>query len=90
MSKEHETVGWTFQAWDGGHYVCTHYLPKTGFVMRCVKAPNPMLGGRKVGTIVDISERAIGRTYHRIDSEPTQHDKRCLCYICRREIARNP
>lgn len=84
-SANHETVGWTFRGWDGGHYICTHYRPETGFFMRCVKEPDPGVRIRAYGALVDVSERAIGRTYHRLDGEtmPWPHDKCCLCYICK-------
>lgn len=47
-------VGATYTGWDGFVYECTSYDPKCGFWM---EAPE-----RKTC----VSERAIGRTFHRV------------------------
>lgn len=51
-----ETVGATFHAWDGNDYKCVAYAPRSGFWM-------VLVGSSTVAT--NVSERAIGRTYHK-------------------------
>ena len=59
-----EIVGQKFKAWDGYVYVCDSYDPAIGFWMTRIDAPET----NKVDTASEwrrnVSERAIGRTYH--------------------------
>ena len=55
---DHPTVGHNFKSWDGHTYYCDSYDPAIGFWMTDVDDP----GNRR-----NVSERAIGRTYHRVD-----------------------
>lgn len=66
-----ETVGRQFRAWDGALYLCTRYLRREGFWMRVV-VESPTLCRRKVGEETCVSERAIGRTFHREPEEPCE------------------
>lgn len=52
---DHETVGHNFKGWDGKVYFCDSYDPRIGFWMTEVGNTE----NRK-----NVSERAIGRTYH--------------------------
>ena len=85
--KQHETVGHYFKA-HGDVYLCIRYLPRTGFFMRCIeKGQTQGLLNRAVGEVVDVSERAIGRTYHRIIDGAwgclyEAHEPPCACYVC--------
>ncbi len=52
---DHETVGRNFRAFGGEIYYCDSYDPRIGFWMTNVKGN----GDRR-----NVSERAIGRTFH--------------------------
>lgn len=54
---DHPTVGRKFKSWDSKVYFCDSYDPAIGFWM--TEEGNP--DNRR-----NVSERAIGRTYHRI------------------------
>jgi hypothetical protein len=51
----HHTVGHVFHGWDGGLYFCDSYDPSCGYWMTDIGAP----ANRR-----NVSERAVGRTYH--------------------------
>ena len=53
------TIGYRFRAWDKRTYLCTGYDPRHGFWMRSVDEGKPILK--------NVSERAVGRTFHRVD-----------------------
>lgn len=55
---DHPVVGKTFRAWDGKNYYCDSYDPSCGFWMTAKDDP-------KIRR--NVSERAIGRTFHEID-----------------------
>lgn len=86
--QQHETVGRYFRAF-GDVYLCTKYLRRTGFFMKVVeKGKEPGLIDRPVGHVADVSERAIGRTYHCIYDSPWDekyeaHEQPCECYVCK-------
>ncbi len=72
---DHETIGRWFKAWDGRIYFCNSHDPSCGFWMTAVLEPDGGLSdepsegqfgevGRSRRT--NVTERAIGRTYHRI------------------------
>ena len=78
--QDHETVGRWFKAWDGRIYFCNYHNPADGFCMTAVMEPDGTLSdephpdqfgavGRSRVTV--ISERAIGRTFHRIYEDGT-------------------
>lgn len=52
---DHETVGRTFTAWNGERYWCDSYDSRIGFWMTNIDNE----GDRR-----NVSERAIGRTFH--------------------------
>jgi hypothetical protein len=56
---DHHTVGQTFKGWDGKFYYCDSYDSSCGYWMTEVGNPD----NRR-----NVSERAIGRTYHQIYS----------------------
>ena len=59
---DHHTVGRRFRAWDGHTYFCDSYDPGCGYWMtREGSATNQTDADRR-----NVSERAIGRTYHRV------------------------
>ena len=81
---QHETVGWRFRA-GGAIYRCTRYTP-TGFDMLLVEGEDTIYDPpRRPGYVTNVSERAIGATFHRVyrDNEPTPHEQPCVCYICK-------
>jgi hypothetical protein len=56
-NPDHDTVGHKFRSWDGNIYFCDSYDPRIGFWMTDVGNPD----NRK-----NVSERAIGRSYHKL------------------------
>ena len=62
-TSDRSTVGKKYKAWDGRTYLCFGYDPRHGFWMRSVD------GGETRQT--NVSERAIGRTYHQLREAPT-------------------
>jgi hypothetical protein len=54
---DHHTVGRRFRAWDGHIYHCDSYDPACGYWMTREGEP-----ARRV----NVSERAIGRTFHEV------------------------
>jgi len=54
---DHPVIGRSFRGWDGKTYLCESYDPTCGYWMTAVD------GSRRT----NVSERAIGRTYHRIE-----------------------
>lgn len=54
---DHHTVGRRFRAWDGNTYYCDSYDPRIGYWMTNESDP----ADRR-----NVSERAIGRTFHEI------------------------
>lgn len=52
---DHHTVGHEFKAWDGKRYFCDSYDPRIGYWMTEVGNPDNR---------TNVSERAIGRTFH--------------------------
>jgi len=53
----HHTVGKRFRGWDGNIYFCDSYDPSCGYWMTDEKNSS----NRR-----NISERAVGRTYHEV------------------------
>lgn len=84
-ARVHDTVGWRFQSL-GIEYRCTRYDERRGFWMRVLAIhETPPMYDRVIGEECCVSERAIGRTYHRIytDHTPEAHEDPCDCYVCR-------
>ena len=87
--RTHETVGRYFRAWDSSIYLCTSWHRASGFWMRVI-VKGDADGARGVGEEACISERAIGRTYHRLPDHEIpagaplfpEHAQPCNCYIC--------
>jgi hypothetical protein len=87
--EEHDTVGWRFK-FCGAVYRCTRYERAQGFWMRLIEKSVPLSfeDGHELGYETCVSERAIGRTYHKVWSwdkgeKPEPHAANCECYICR-------
>ena len=57
----HDTVGHNFRGWDLKIYFCDSYDPRIGYWMTETGEP----GNRR-----NVSERAIGRTFHLVRSKP--------------------
>jgi hypothetical protein len=55
-NPNHHTVGHRFTAWDGRTYLCTWYNERVGYQM--------VSDGSGPPQVTNVSERAIGRTYH--------------------------
>jgi hypothetical protein len=83
-TRVHDTVGHRFQSM-GIEYRCTRYDERRGFWMRvlAVHDDRPMFE-RAIGEECCVSERAIGRTFHRIHdgAESGPHEQPCDCYVC--------
>lgn len=69
---DHYTIGQHFSAYDGHIYYCDSYDPRIGFWMIRADAPPGHLEDQYGEWRRNVSERAIGRTFHRIyrDEEP--------------------
>jgi hypothetical protein len=83
---EHDVVGWRFKSF-GSTYRCTRYDPSCGFWMTLLEvAPEEDSSNPRyhVGWQACVSERAPGRTFHRIwmDPTPEPHAAGCRCYVC--------
>lgn len=61
---EHETIGRTFKSWDGHKYVCDSWEENLGFWMTRVDAPVEHRSDPHSEFRRNVSERAVGRTYH--------------------------
>jgi hypothetical protein len=84
--NEHETVGRVFTSF-GYRYRCLRWTRATGFFFVVLSVPpeeESDIFNRRVGDIIDTSERAIGRTFHRdYDNETCeQHAQPCECRLC--------
>ncbi len=82
----HPTVGWHFKGHDGAVYRCTRYSKFEGYWMTVeVQAKDSTRIPREIGYRTCVSERAIGRTFHKIEagSKAAAHEKPCDCYVCR-------
>lgn len=85
-----DIVGYRFRSGGAGAiYLCTHYLKSCGFMMKLIKIETPKSEGvdfynRKIGDVICISERAPGRTFHRVDwdEEEVAHETNCECHEC--------
>lgn len=67
MDNVESVVGHFFRGVGGKVYFCDSYDPQIGFWMTNIEMP-----------IVDrrnVSERAIGRTYHQIESETKEYER---------------
>lgn len=60
----HETIGRTFTAWDGHKYFCDSWEENLGFWMTRVDAPLERRADKHSEYRKNVSERAIGRTFH--------------------------
>jgi hypothetical protein len=63
---DHPTIGRRFRAWDGHIYFCDSYDPRIGFWMTREDAPPEHRQDQSGDWRRNVSERAIGATYHRI------------------------
>ena len=63
---DHETIGRTFKAWDGHKYVCDSWDEHLGFWMTRVDAPAEHRADQHSEFRRNVSEAAIGRTFHLI------------------------
>lgn len=63
-NPDHETIGQTFKAWDGHLYYCDSWQERAGFWMTRVDAPEENKADQFGEWRKNVSERAIGRTFH--------------------------
>jgi len=68
---DHHTVGHRFKSWDGHEYYCDSYDPRQGYWMTRADAPEENKTDEHTQWRRNVSERAIGRTYHIIYSDGT-------------------
>ena len=61
---DHEVIGRTFTAWDGHQYRCDSWEQNMGFWMTRVDAPVERHADKHSEFRRNVSERAIGRTFH--------------------------
>lgn len=61
---DHEVVGKTFKAWDGHLYVCDSWEENLGYWMTRTDAPPERRADQRSEFRRNVSERAIGRTFH--------------------------
>lgn len=62
-SPDHTVIGRYFRAWDGKDYLCESWVENMGYWMAEVDTKQRIIpDGRRT----NVSERAIGRTYHPI------------------------
>jgi hypothetical protein len=86
--KHHRVVGWDFRAGDAV-YRCIRYTP-SGYDMRLIRGRDGFFPNRQPGYVTNVSEQAIGRTYHRVggaETSPSAHEAPCVCWICRGDVA---
>lgn len=67
-NPDHAVVGKTFRAFGGDLYFCDSYDPAMGYWMRHVDAPAENYNDQHSKWRRNVSERAIGRTFHRVSS----------------------
>lgn len=61
---DHDTIGYTFRAWDGHRYFCDSWEEGLGFWMTRLDAPLERRADPHSEYRRNVSERAIGRTFH--------------------------
>lgn len=64
MHPDHQTIGRTFSAWDGYKYFCDSWEENLGYWMTRIDAPNDRQADQHSEFRRNVSERAIGRTFH--------------------------
>lgn len=69
---DHETVGHTFKAFDGHEYFCDSWEENHGFWMTRVDAPLERRSDLHSEFRRNVSERAIGRTFHLVSPRRSQ------------------
>lgn len=69
-NPHHETIGQTFNAWDGNRYWCDSWESNLGFWMTRVDAPPERCADAHSEYRRNVVEHAIGRTFHQVYSEP--------------------
>lgn len=62
----HHTVGRRFRGWDGHIYCCDSYDSRIGYWMTREDAPEANHQDQSGPWRRNVSERAIGRTYHEV------------------------
>lgn len=62
----HHTVGRKFKAWDGKTYFCDSWVENMGYWMSWVDATDEDKADPNSRWRKNVSERAIGRTFHEI------------------------
>lgn len=62
----HETIGKIFKAWNGEKYLCDSWEENLGFWMTRVDAPDDRKADKHSEYRRNVSERAIGRTFHEV------------------------
>lgn len=64
---DHPTIGRTFRAWDGQKYFCDSWQENLGYWMTRVDAPTERRADLHSEYRRNVTERAIGRTFHLCD-----------------------
>ncbi|MBM5458640.1 hypothetical protein H8F21_13805 [Pseudomonas sp. P66] len=67
---DHETIGFTFKGWDDHEYFCDSWESNLGFWMTRVDAPPERRADAHSEFRRNVSERAIGRTFHQVQKIP--------------------
>lgn len=80
---QHPIIGWRWRA-HGSIYRCVRWVRNAGFDMLLEEKGKDEFKSRKVGDVINISEVAIGRTFHLIWNDKTYvaHQSGCNCRIC--------
>lgn len=69
---EHEVIGKTFRAWDEHQYICDSWEANAGYWMTRVDAPEENRNDQHSEFRRNVSERAIGRTFHQVYQRPCE------------------
>lgn len=67
---DHETIGQVFKAWNGYVFECDSWEENLGFWMTRIDAPEDRRADTHSEFRRNVSERAIGRTFHRHYGKP--------------------
>lgn len=65
-SPNHHTIGKKFKGWNGFTYYCDSWVENMGYWMTRVDAPEENKADEHTEWRTNVSERAIGATFHEI------------------------
>ena len=84
--NDHHTIGSYFNGLYGAVYLCTGWIRNAGYNMKVIVVSIDGFSTRKIGDVVNVSERAIGRSYHKNyhmkSPENFTHESKCDCSDC--------